>query len=133
MTTSEKNELLDQLSACHNRVNYFSLLAGDKAQGSAMFRHTEEQNRRLNEEIDMLLRGLYADWNGNAAHLKGEFAHINEELAKNLSEIEHDANVAQNAAQASDHIDEVIGLAASLITADDNLECYLGVYGSGYP
>jgi hypothetical protein len=128
MTTLDKSNLLDQLSACYNRANYVSLLVEAKAWDSGARLLIERQKGRLNAEIGLLLQDICADWKGDGLLLREELAHVNEALTQDLQEIEHETDVDRHLAEASGHIKDAIDIAAGLVSADDSLECYLGVY-----
>ena len=68
MTISEKNELLDNMSICYNRINYLKIISEEKSQPD-MTAQLERRKNRLKIEIDGLLRDLYASWIGDVAQL----------------------------------------------------------------
>jgi len=113
MTQAEKNELLDKLSVCYNRVNYLKLLCDEanKPDEAAQF---DRRKARLKVEIDGLLRDLYENWIGNANSLKTSLQNSNNGVEASIKEIEGDIKVAENIVKAIGYIDDVIKVAAAL-------------------
>ena len=115
MTISEKNELLDNLSVCYNRVNYLKILAEEKGSNPDVITQIERRKSRLKTEIDMLLRDLYANWIGDAAKLKKSIDSGNKQLNGCIADIEKDINIAQKIVKALGYVDNLIKIAADLI------------------
>lgn len=114
MTISEKNELLDKISICYNRVNYLKVLFEEKEETDIVGRLTRRKDR-LKIEIDGLLRDLYANWMGDASKLKDNLDNTNKELKGCIAEIEKDVEAAQNIAKALGYVDDVIKVATDLV------------------
>ncbi|MFZ3091163.1 MAG: hypothetical protein WA240_11145 [Nitrospirota bacterium] len=114
MTISEKNELLDNMSICYNRINYLKIISEEKNQPD-MTAQLERRKNRLKIEIDGLLRDLYATWIGDAAQLENKLTNTNKELNSCIAEIEKDINFAQNIVKALGYVDDVIKVAADLV------------------
>lgn len=114
MTISEKNDLLDSLSICYNRVNYLKVLAEEK-NDSDTASQLDRRKSRLKTEIDGLLQDLYADWIGDAASLKNNIDDNNKKLNDCIADIEKDITIADNIVKAVGYVDQVITLAAGLV------------------
>lgn len=114
MTISEKNELLDNMSICYNRINYLKIISEEKSQPD-MTAQLERRKNRLKIEIDGLLQDLYASWIGDAAQIKTNITNTNKELNRCIAEIEKDINFAQNIIKALGYVDDVIKVAADLV------------------
>ena len=116
MTISEKNELLDKLSICYNRVNYLKILAEEKKSSPDVITQIDRRKNRLKTEIDMLLRDLYTNWIGDAVQLKKSVDNSNKGLNQCITDIEKDISIAQNIMKALGYVDDVIKLAGGLVS-----------------
>ena len=115
MTISEKNVLLDNLSVCYNRVNYLKIKAEEKNQPDTAAQF-ERRKSRLKNEIDGLLRDLYASWIGDAAQLTTKLTASNKDLNACIADIEKDIKFAENVVKALGYVDDVIKIAADLVS-----------------
>ena len=115
MTISEKNELLDNLSTHYTRVNYLKVLAEEKKSSPEVIEQAEQRKTRLKTEIDMLLKDLYANWNGDATQLKRSVESGNQGLSRCIADIERDVDIAQKMVEALGYVDDVIDLAGDLL------------------
>lgn len=116
MTIDEKNELLDNLSTCYNRVNYLEILAQEKGSGPDVIAQIGRRKSRLRNEIDMLLNDLYTQWIGDATQLKSNISDNNNNLNQCIAKITKDVSTAQNIVKALSYVDNVVKFASAFVS-----------------
>ena len=75
-----------------------------------------EQEKAMKNEIDGLLRDLYASWIGDTAQLTTKLTASNKDLNACIADIEKDIKFAENVVKALDYVDDVIKIAADLVS-----------------
>lgn len=114
MDISEKNELLDGLSVCYGQVDYLKTLAEENHGDPAMIDRLDGLKRNLKTATDGLLKGLYADWIGDAKRLTDTITESNGAVKQCIGEIKKDVALAQNMARAAGYIDDAVKIAEGL-------------------
>ncbi|MBI4650559.1 hypothetical protein HY745_04590 [Candidatus Desantisbacteria bacterium] len=113
MTISEKNELLDKMSTCYNKINYLKTIAEEKNEIDTASQ-LEIKKKELKTEIDKLLRDSYLNWDEFTAELNNKLTNLNKKLEQCIKEIVKNINFVQNIVKAVGYIDDIIKVAKKI-------------------
>lgn len=111
---NEKQILIQSLLAAKTKcytAEFELLLKGnaDKAE------QVKIAGKVLSKQIDSLIAQTMVDWIGDANELNGKVKLVNTKIQRTISEIKNDVNTVNNVIKLVEFIDDIVGIASSLV------------------